>query len=130
MSSRLLTKHLIVYTFPHFVVVKIQPRFDDTGLDTYIKTCRKLKLSPIRQVCEGLATSNTIELRNRGLNPAGTLSITNALLVSNMAGTKRLTCPPYQLCAILAALRNDLFTAIQNRCQMSHTRACLNITAG
>lgn len=60
----------------------MQSHFDNSGLDTYMKTCRKLNLSPIRQVCEGLMANKAIEVRNRGLNAYGALSITNALLVS------------------------------------------------
>ena len=65
------------------IFVDVSPlSFDDSGVDTYLKTCRKLKLSPIRQVCEGLMATKAIEVKNRGLNPSGALSITNALLVS------------------------------------------------
>ena len=65
------------------IFVDVSPlSFDNSGVDTYLKTCRKLKLSPIRQVCEGLMATKAIEVKNRGLNPSGALSITNALLVS------------------------------------------------
>lgn len=71
----------------HRVVLAEQerPHFDNSGVQTYRKTCRKLKQLPIRHVCEALVNSKPIEVRNRGLSAYGTLGITNALLVSGQA---------------------------------------------
>ena len=65
-----------------FSLEAAKSEFDNSGVDTYYKTCRKLKQLPIRHVCEALINNKAIEVKNRGLSAYGTLSITNALLVS------------------------------------------------
>lgn len=57
------------------------PAVDYSGLNIYMKTCRKLKLSPLKQVCKGLKVTHSIQLRNRGLDSRAMLSLANALMV-------------------------------------------------
>lgn len=56
--------------------------YDDTGRRTYEKICQKLGVVPSSKILRKLAESPSIDIKNYGLGPKGTMAVSVALVVS------------------------------------------------
>lgn len=64
----------------YFLFILVKKKEDVYGNNVYLKSCKKLRIKPLKNVCKSLKTKE-LSITRRGLNSHHILAICNALVV-------------------------------------------------